>query len=103
MILFIIPLALGIWVGIDASKRGMNAPMWGIFTCLLLIIGLPLYLIERNKYPYKTNPANSSTIVADQTPANSNDHISIPHTCPHCKNPNTKKIRLCEWCGSQII
>ena len=29
--------------------------------------------------------------------------IDIPETCPHCKNPNTKKIRLCEWCGSQII
>ena len=23
--------------------------------------------------------------------------------CPHCKNPNTKRIRLCEWCGEQII
>lgn len=27
----------------------------------------------------------------------------IPDVCPHCKNPNTKKIRLCEWCGNQII
>ena len=28
---------------------------------------------------------------------------SIPDTCPHCKSPNAKKIRLCEWCGNQII
>ena len=27
----------------------------------------------------------------------------IPANCPHCKNPNTKKIRLCEWCGNQIV
>jgi len=27
----------------------------------------------------------------------------IPDKCPYCKNPNTKKIRLCEWCGNQII
>ena len=27
----------------------------------------------------------------------------MPDTCPHCKNPNTKKIRECEWCGSQIV
>lgn len=27
---------------------------------------------------------------------------TIPEMCPHCKNPNTKKIRLCEWCGNQI-
>jgi hypothetical protein len=26
--------------------------------------------------------------------------INIPDTCPHCKNPNSKKIRLCEWCGN---
>ncbi len=29
--------------------------------------------------------------------------INVPDVCPHCKNPNTKKIRLCEWCGNQII
>jgi hypothetical protein len=29
--------------------------------------------------------------------------VNIPDKCPHCKNPNTKKIRLCEWCGNQII
>jgi hypothetical protein len=29
--------------------------------------------------------------------------VNIPDVCPHCKNPNTKKIRLCEWCGNQII
>lgn len=27
----------------------------------------------------------------------------IPDSCPHCKNPNTKKIRLCEWCGNRIV
>lgn len=26
----------------------------------------------------------------------------IPAVCPHCRNPNTQRIRLCEWCGSQI-
>jgi hypothetical protein len=31
------------------------------------------------------------------------NQIIIPDTCPHCKNPNTKKIRLCEWCGNQIV
>jgi len=27
----------------------------------------------------------------------------IPDTCPHCKSPNTKMLRECEWCGSQIV
>jgi uncharacterized membrane protein YhaH (DUF805 family) len=35
------------------------------------------------------NSVNTSTMV-------------IPDVCQHCKNPNTKRIRLCEWCGNQI-
>ena len=31
------------------------------------------------------------------------EKIVIPDTCPHCKNPNTKKIKECEWCGNKII
>jgi hypothetical protein len=33
----------------------------------------------------------------------SNVDSSIPSTCPNCKNPNTKGIRICEWCGSQMV
>ena len=36
------------------------------------------------------------------TIATNNTQVIIPDTCPHCKNPNTKRIRLCEWCGNQI-
>jgi predicted Zn-ribbon and HTH transcriptional regulator len=40
----------------------------------------------------------------NQAPTSSNitQNIKIPDTCPHCKNSNTKRIRLCEWCGNQI-
>jgi uncharacterized membrane protein YhaH (DUF805 family) len=34
---------------------------------------------------------------------NNQSKINIPEICPHCKNPNTKRIRLCEWCGNQIV
>jgi len=30
------------------------------------------------------------------------DLSQIHSICPHCKNPNTKKLRECEWCGSKI-
>ena len=26
----------------------------------------------------------------------------IPDICPLCKNPNTKKLLECEWCGNKI-
>lgn len=35
------------WVATDAKKRGMNPIPWAIFTFLMLIIGLPAYLIFR--------------------------------------------------------
>lgn len=47
MIGIIIALIVGIAVGQDAKKRGMNAWGWGIGVFLLLIIFLPLYFILR--------------------------------------------------------
>lgn len=42
-----IALVVAILVGQDASKRGMNSWGWGIFVFLILIVGLPWYLIVR--------------------------------------------------------
>ncbi len=39
--------AAAFWVFNDANSRGMNAWVWAIFTFLILIIGLPAYLITR--------------------------------------------------------
>lgn len=29
--------------------------------------------------------------------------LEIPKNCPHCKNPNMERRRMCEWCGNPII
>ncbi len=42
----------------------------------------------------KSNPVASSPMATA---------VVMPDICPHCKNPNTRKTRLCEWCGSQIV
>ncbi len=26
-----------------------------------------------------------------------------PSICPSCKNPNEKKLRICEWCGGKMV
>lgn len=31
----------------DANSRGMNGVLWGVFTFLLCIIALPIYLLTR--------------------------------------------------------
>lgn len=45
-----IALIVGIIVGSDASKRGMNAFGWGFFVFAIMIIGLPWYLIVKKPY-----------------------------------------------------
>ncbi len=47
MIGFLIALGIGIAVGRDASRRGMNGGAWGVGVFFLLIIVLPIYFIKR--------------------------------------------------------
>lgn len=51
------------------------------------------YQNAESQNTYNQNPQITSQF---QTP------LIIPNTCPHCNNPNNRKTRLCEWCGSQI-
>jgi len=47
-------------------------------------------------------PLNSTfaQVINEQEPPQPILHI--PDTCPYCKRPNTRRTRLCEWCGEQI-
>ena len=50
---------------------------------------------------YGDNPKNVTT--GNNSYYNTNKQaLVIPEKCPHCKNPNSNRIRLCEWCGGQI-
>jgi hypothetical protein len=70
------------------------------FGVLLLFIGTILNYFKESKLH------NGRIVVLSDSIKNEpfiENKITIPETCPHCKNPNTKKIILCEWCGNQII
>lgn len=69
-----------------------------ILTFLLLVI----YYFTRKGTKQKLAEQNNSDSKGNMV-LPKHVEIKIPDTCPHCKNPNTKKIRLCEWCGNQII
>jgi hypothetical protein len=105
LVKFLIILSLVICPGFilnDSPKRGMSRG-WGLIG-LLGLIGLVIYLIVRK--PILTHLNTSQKHMPDESTfaqQNKSQNLIIPDICPHCKNPNTKKIRLCEWCGSQII
>jgi hypothetical protein len=79
----------------DTPKRTMGKG-WAVLGFLGLV-GLAIYLMARkpiqNRVEQNDGHINLQTQMRNQ---------NIPDNCPHCKNPNTKKIRLCEWCGNQI-
>lgn len=106
-----IQIVVGLIVGVfttifivnDVKKRGMSQG-WAVLGFFLGLIGLVIYLIARK--PVLTIQNTNQQFVQKTPTINSQPNIPsliIPEICPHCKNPNTKKIRLCEWCGNQII
>ena len=47
IIALIVLMPISYWVYKDALSRGMNATAWTVFVILILIIGLPAYLLMR--------------------------------------------------------
>ena len=78
--------------------------LWGLNILIILCIIILLIYLQR-----KLNSVKNNNILAkhsefsEKTEQPATENIVILDTCPHCKNPNTKRIRLCEWCGNQII
>jgi len=93
---FIFTILLATFIAIDTKKRDMSQA-WALI-CIIGLLGLVIYLIARK--PISVNKVQNIPILPNQ---NISQEIIIPDTCPNCKNPNTKKIRLCEWCGNQIV
>lgn len=74
----------------------------GQFAPFLLVI-LIVFFYRKNQKIIMNKKINQRRNDSEITTIHDIEQISIPDTCPHCKNPNSKKIRLCEWCGNQIV
>ena len=64
---------------------------------LWLIIIIPIIVVLfaiRSQQNKKREPKNKDAMRKEEE-----RKIDIPITCPHCKNPNMKKLKTCEWCG----
>ena len=78
--------------------------LWGLDILIILCIIILFIYLQR-----KLNSVKNNNILAkhsefsEKTEQPATENIVILDTCPHCKNPNTKRIRLCERCGNQII
>ena len=75
VILFVVQIALLVWVARDAKSRGMDsAVMWMIFVFLVPIVGLIVYLFSRPQ----------GNVIKCASCANK--RLEAAAKCPHCGN-----------------
>ena len=90
-------------------NRGSNIHIFDKITPIdailmgITIIGAIVYFATANKGPKLLAMANYIKENQDNSEIPINISKKIPAICPQCKNPNTKLVRECEWCGNQII
>jgi hypothetical protein len=58
---------------------------------------------KSNKNKKDVNLSNKDTYNQSSSSEIEEKIIVVPEICTHCKSPNSKKIRLCEWCGNKIV
>ena len=103
ILFFIIVLNIPVALFLIASgtKRSHDIGNSGI-----LQIALPIYIwVLLFKNSVKADNLYGTYLLSDINIRDNQNNIEtlVSEICPHCKNPNTKRIRLCEWCGNQII
>lgn len=77
VLFIVIPVIVGTYVYRDATRRGMNAPLWTLIAVLApTFIGLIVYLIVRA------------------------EHTALQ--CPKCKGLVTEKFTVCPHCGTLL-
>jgi len=98
--IFVLNIALLVWVARDAKNRGMGTPVGWVFLILFTsIIGLIIYLFSRP----------SGELVFCEVCKNK--RLKVATVCPHCGNPSRStgpraisagKAEYCKNCGHKV-
>ncbi len=103
----LLQLILGVWVGVDAQKRGSNGYFWGLLVFFTSIIGLLVYLLwitdAMEKISHEVNQAKAQTpaaAVATAEPVTVVDAV-LP-SCPACGGEVEEDFKACPACGASL-
>jgi len=80
VVMFVIWIAIGIWLYKDAEKRGKSGAIWLIIGLIAGIIGLIIWLVVRPP-------------IGGETP---------PRNCPNCGRAIPVDAKVCPYCGKKF-
>lgn len=97
-----LPIAIGVYVYRDATRRGMNAAMWTLIALLApSLIGFIIYLLIRGNYSDLECP-NCKTPIKE-------DYVRCPKcgsklrpSCPNCSAPVETDWTVCPRCATEL-
>ena len=92
----LVALLIGVWVMIDATKRGMGglgAFLWGLGTFLVACVGLPMWLLFRSPLPTEASPRRVAK------PRHSTYQETDTGRCPACGGRVNPEDTDCASCG----
>ena len=102
----LLQLILGVWVGVDAQKRGSNGYFWGLLVFFTSIIGLLVYLLwvtdamEKISQEVNQIKAQAPAAAAAAEPVTVVDAV-LP-SCPACGGEVEEGFKACPACGASL-
>ena len=96
-----ISMTLALFLIASGTKRSHDIGDSG-----MLQIALPFYIwVLLFKNSEKSDNIYGAYILSDINTIDNPNKIEtlVSEICPNCKNPNTHNLKICEWCGNQIV
>jgi hypothetical protein len=97
-VLFLVWIAVVIWVYRDAERRDMNGVLWALLVFLGNLIGLLIYLIVRSD-PGKAPPKEAASQPFAYCPYCG---AAMHSVCPGCGKPMEEDWKACPHCGHKL-
>ena len=96
----LLQLVLGVWVGIDAQRRGSNGYFWGLLVFFTSIVGLLVYLLWVTDAMEKISQEVNA--VKTQTPRADTVVEAVVPVCPACGGEVEDDFKACPACGAAL-
>jgi len=91
----LIQAVLGVWVGVDANRRGLNGLLWGLLVFFTGVVGLIVYLLVAPSMA--TRPENAPAAPVVDSTGSASRH------CPACRAAIRPEFKACPYCGARLV